>query len=112
MLIAAVVVLSILTYAAGLGLTIGFVNRNTRWDEGWILGAVFAWPAILIGVAAWVAQGEAAYWLKRRQEYNQLSSIHVKKGAKIENWEQYKQLAVLCSEFESENGFSDRLLGM
>jgi len=113
MLIAAIVVSSVLFYALGLGFTIRFVDRHTRWeDEAIWFSSVFLWPIILASVGAWVGQEALADWNRKRKEQAALPPIHIRRGARIEEWKQYKQLVALCSEFEAENGISDRMLSM
>jgi hypothetical protein len=108
---------SSLFYAAGLGYTIRYVDNNVKWtkDTVWV-SSVFGWPFVLTAVALWDFQRGVEHWWKGRKEFvatkkalKALPPINIKRGAKIEEFRQYKQLKKMCSDFEIENDF-DRIL--
>jgi phosphate/sulfate permease len=108
---------SCLFYTVGVGYTIRFVNNNTNWHmDNIIISSALAWPFILSGVLSYTVQRSLETWWKHRKELashkrtlKALPSIHVKKGAKIEEFKQYKRLKTMCSNFEIENDL-DRIL--
>jgi len=108
-----VYLLCLALWSFGTGYTAKLLDDLTNWDiVGMWAAALFLWPAFLLGVWGFMLPDRITKWLDAKQETKALAAIQIKNGARIADWEQYRQLTGLCAKFEAENGIDDRnLLG-
>ena len=110
MIIALIIAGSLITWCAGAGYSTRYFDKNTGWcGESCVAAGLLIWPLALPAVAAFANHDRVESWLERKRRLKALPPIYVKKGAKIEEFEQYREIKRLCSDFEIENNF-DRLL--